>query len=133
MGISISKNVGDKIAAVDDDVVALIALDLIEQGFLQTSKLTLWRSRMSAANLYEEHWLLAYEGHEHGWSTSKSDYVAADPFFSILQTHGVRFYGDNLAATESYFGYGDESGDSDVAEEVAADDDPDVETDYVQA
>ncbi len=133
MGVSISKDVGDKIAAVDDDVVALIALDLIEQGFLQTSKLTLWRSRMNSANLYEEHWLLAYEGHEQGWSTSKSDYVAADPFFSILQTHGVRFYGDNLAATESYFGYGDESGDSDVAEEVAGDDDADVETDYVPA
>ena len=116
MGVSISRNVGDRIAAVDDDIVALIALDLVEQGFLQTSKLSLWRSHMNAVNLYEDHWLLAYEGHEHGWSNAKSDYVASDTFFSILQKHGVRFYGDNLAPTVSYYGYSDDSDVPDSAE-----------------
>jgi hypothetical protein len=107
MEVSISKSVGDRIAEVDDDVVALVALDLIDVGLLQTSRLGLWRSRANSQNLYEEHWLLAYEAHEHGWlsTASKSDYVAADPFFSILQSHGVKFYGAELADTESDYGY----------------------------
>jgi len=41
MFITISRTVADKIAGVDDDIVALIALDLIEQGYLQTTKLGL--------------------------------------------------------------------------------------------
>ena len=85
LSVTISKSVGDKIAAVDDDIVALVALDLIEQGHLLTTKLSLWRSYMTAPNLYEDHWLLAYEAHEHGWLPSKNDYVAADPFFSICR------------------------------------------------
>ena len=38
MVVTISKTIGDKIARVDD-VVALVALDLIEQGYLQATKL----------------------------------------------------------------------------------------------
>lgn len=38
MKVNISKTVGDKIAEIDDDVVALIALDLMEQGYLRTTK-----------------------------------------------------------------------------------------------
>jgi hypothetical protein len=108
MFVNISSAVADKVAQVDDDVVALVALDLIEQGLLQRTKLALWRSYMTAPNLYEEHWLLAYEALEHGWLPSKTDYVAVDPFFSILKAHGVRFYGTNLAKTRSYFGYGED-------------------------
>lgn len=75
-----------------------IPWNLIEPGYLQAPELTLWRSSMMASSLYEDHWRLAYEAHEHGWLLSKSDYIA-DPFFSILQGHSVRFYGDNLAPT----------------------------------
>jgi hypothetical protein len=79
-------------------------------GNLQTTKVGLWRSYANAANLYDDHWLLAYEAHEHGWLSTqlKSDYVAADPFFSILQSHGVRFYGAGLVATDSYQRYSHE-------------------------
>jgi len=128
MDVSISKPVADVIAAVDDDIVALVALDLIEQGNLNTTKLGFWRSYATAANLYEDHWLLAYEAHEHGWlSTSmKADYVAADPFFSILQSHGIRFYGDSVADTDSYYEYGDGSSDDDeITDEIGDDEDDD--------
>jgi hypothetical protein len=126
MFVTISKAVGDKIAEVDDDIVALVALDLIAQGYLQTTKLGLWRNYMTAPNLYEDHWLLAYEAHEHGWLPAKSDYVAADPFFSILQGYGVRFYGDNLAPTVSYYGYAEDDSVADPTEEFVDDDDTDV-------
>ncbi len=64
---------------------------------------------MTANSLYTEHWLLAYEAFEHGWLTRKTDYVAADPIFSILQKHGVRFYDSGKAAPPiSSTGYEDE-------------------------
>ena len=72
MFVTISKTVGDKIAGVDDDIVALIALDLVEQAYLHTTQLGPWRGYMTAPNLYEDHWLLAYEAHEHGWLPSKA-------------------------------------------------------------
>lgn len=59
---------------------------------------------------------MAYEAHEHGWLStgSKNDYVAADQFFSILQSHGVEFYGAELADTDSDYGYDAEYSDEDV-------------------
>ena len=109
MDVSISKPIADVVAAVDD-VVALAALYLIDKGKLNTTKLGLWKGYANAASLYEDHWLLAYEAHGHGWlsTPSKGDYVSADPFFSILQSHGTRFYGDSLADTGSYYEYGEE-------------------------
>jgi hypothetical protein len=128
MDVSISKPVADLIAAVDDDIVALVALDLIEQGKMNTAKLGLWKGYTTASNLYEDHWLLAYEAHEHGWLSTplKTDYVAADPFFSILQGHGTRFYGESLAETDSYYEYGDDSTQNDDITDDEVDDDDDA-------
>jgi hypothetical protein len=129
MDVSISKPIADVVAGVDDDIVALVALDMIDKGKLNTTKLGLWKGYATSANLYEDHWLLAYEAHEHGWlsTPSKADYVAADPFFSILQSHGTRFYGDSLADTDSYYGYGDDLVDEDdLADEDDTEDDVDT-------
>ncbi len=125
MSIKLSSAVSDKIANVDDDIVALIALDLLDAGHLNTRNLGLWQGYMTAANLYEEHWLLAYEAREHGWLLGKNDYIASDPFFSILQKNGVRFYGDSLADTSSYYGYGDDIVD-DILDAFADEDDDSV-------
>ena len=68
---------------------------------------------MTAANLYDNHWLLAYEAHEQGWLPSRNgnDYVGSDAFFSILRSHGVRFYGAGLAPSASFFWYTEEEVD----------------------
>jgi len=110
LDISISRPVGELIAKMEDDVVSLIALDLNSTGLLDAPVFSKWREYLTSANLYENHWLLAYEAHEQGWLPSKSgnDYIGTDPFFSILRTHGVRFYGASLAPTASYFEYGEE-------------------------
>ena len=62
---------------------------------------------MQASDLYENHWLLAYEAFEHGWlpSANSQDYIGGDDFFSILRQHGVRFYGAGVAPTSSFFEY----------------------------
>ena len=107
MNVKISQVVADKIASLDDDVVALVALDLNHLGLLDASGFDKWRDHMASANLYDNHWLVAYEAHEEGWlpSSTGDDYIAADGFFSILRAHGVRFYGAGLAPTASFFDY----------------------------
>lgn len=110
MNVPISKAVADRIVRLDDDVVALVALDLHQLGLLKASGFTKWRNSMTAANLYDSHWLLAYEALEQGWLPSRngSDYVGADEFFSILRKHGVRFYGAGVVPTTSFFWYSED-------------------------
>jgi hypothetical protein len=67
MNIPISKQVADRVVKLDDDVVALAALDLNENGLFDAGGFAKWRSHMQAAELYERHWLIAYEAYEHGW------------------------------------------------------------------
>jgi hypothetical protein len=106
MNISISKQVADTVVKLDDDVVALVALDLNQHGLFDASGFAKWRSHMNAAGLYEDHWLLTYEAWEQGWLTpGNHDYVGNDEFFSILRSHGVRFYGNAVSQTASYFHY----------------------------
>jgi hypothetical protein len=129
-GIQIPRLIAEKIAGVDDDIVALTALDLRDQCLLDCIDCPLWEGYASAANLYENHWLLAYEGHEHGWLINKraGDYVGNDAFFSILKANGVRFYGGGLVDTSSYFSYlDDEEPNKDVEAEVDEGDFPDNE------
>jgi hypothetical protein len=77
MKVNISKAVGDRITRLDDDVVALVALDLHSLGLLDVTGFDKWRKYMTATNLYENHWLLAYEAREQGWlpSLGGDDYI----------------------------------------------------------
>jgi hypothetical protein len=103
-----SRNVGDLIAQMDDDLVALVALDLNSRGLLDLPATPLWNSRMTADALNSEHWLLSYEGLEHGWlpSANGDDYIADDPFFSLLKNQAVSFYDPAGLGGTGYLGYG---------------------------
>jgi hypothetical protein len=105
--IEIPEQVGNRIINVDDDVVALIGMDLWASGMLKASAPDLWYSHMNKQNLYDSHWLLAYEADTHGWVpySANRGYAAADDFFSILQTFGVQFYGADTVATSSDYVY----------------------------
>jgi hypothetical protein len=70
--LKIQPSVAKKIAAMDDDIVALVALNLHEGGLFPTVPMGRWRKLMTARNLYTEHWLLAYEAYEHGWLPAKT-------------------------------------------------------------
>jgi len=112
--IAVPDRVFNLVAQMEDDIVALVALDLQREGCIDLSAdLSRWGALMLSNNLYTEHWLLAYEAFERGWLTSVNadDYVAADGMFSILRTHGVRFY-DPVAAgvPPSATGYENEDG-----------------------
>jgi hypothetical protein len=105
--LSISQETADVIALVDDDIVALVALDLRNRGLMPGMAFPLWESRMSPDGLYSEHWLLAFEALRKGWlpSLNGNNYIAADPFFSILENNNVEFYDPLGGVVPSIFQY----------------------------
>ena len=122
MEIEIPGNIANRITAVDDDIVALIALDLQEHGLFKGTHYDVWKTHMTAQGLYDDHWLLAYEAHEQGWlpTSGTVDYVAQDEFFSILKSNTVKFYGTELSPADNEFKYGD---DEESVEIPSTDDD----------
>jgi hypothetical protein len=83
-----------EIATLDDPVVAIVALDLRDNGFVMNLDTSKWNNSMTGDDLYSPSWILAYEARIRDWLPSKNgdDYIAADPFFSDIQRLGVYFY-----------------------------------------
>ena len=79
--LSIAQKIAKRIGGMDDDIVALVALNLRDTGLFPDVPMPRWRKLMAAKHMYSEHWLLAYEAHEQGWLSSKTDYIAANPAF----------------------------------------------------
>jgi hypothetical protein len=92
--IALPPDVFKEISAVEDSFVALIALDLSLSGLADGLDTSTWRKLMTAQNLYDENWLLAYEAFIKGWlpSLDGTNYVGADDFFETLRSNGVEFY-----------------------------------------
>jgi hypothetical protein len=113
MNIQLSRKTAQLVTSIDDDIVALVALDLYHSGLLPRVNFDLWSAHLSASGLYSDHWLLAYEAYEQRWlrPISRADYIASEPTFEILRRHDVRFYdiASNLPLAPSP--YGDEVDD----------------------
>ena len=91
--ISLSGTAAAAVGVVDDDIVALLALDADSRGLLPAGALdkSLWINTASQSKALDgEHWLLAYEGNQQGWLQSPA--VATDPVFAALAKAGVSFY-----------------------------------------
>lgn len=82
------------ISSMDDDIVALLALELDSRGgFLSPLDKNHWSAWMNSEQLRSEHWLVAYEAYERGWlpSLTAQDYIASDRDFNWLRSNRVRF------------------------------------------
>ena len=93
--LNLLASVATKLSNVENSIVAILALDADQRGlFLGQLDKSLWQARMTAAELYEDEWLLAYEANVQGWlpTLGGGDHVAADPGFAFLKQQGVRFY-----------------------------------------
>ncbi len=101
LGLRLHDKAVDLICKCDDPIVALLALDC-EQHALVSKPLdkTLWSSHMAQDELYDAHWLLAYEANIKGWlpSAGGGDHVAGDANFGFLKANGVYFYDASLGA-----------------------------------
>jgi Reverse transcriptase (RNA-dependent DNA polymerase) len=95
LDIPLSASAATAITALEDDFVALLGLHAASLGRFPAGALntTNWESLISYGDvLIGPHWLLAYEATVKGWLGSAAGYVAADPFFGVLQRSGVYFY-----------------------------------------
>jgi len=81
------------VSSMEDDVVALLALDANQRGLFSAGALntTTWQALASAPDaLGGEHWLLAYEGNRKGWLQCPT--VGTHAFFSVLEANQISFY-----------------------------------------
>jgi hypothetical protein len=92
--VDFSSEVASAVASVEDDIVALVALDARRRGRFPTGLDTsVWRRLVNdPKGLVGPHWLLTYESQRKGWLTSGRVAVRADPFFSMLNRAQVGFY-----------------------------------------
>jgi hypothetical protein len=94
-GLNIDVRVAGEISAIDNSIVAILALDANQLGlFGGQLNPTIWQARMDQRELHEQEWLLAYEANVQGWlaSVGGGDHVAADAGFRLLKNANVRFY-----------------------------------------
>lgn len=123
MALKLSDQVGEIVGRIDDDVVALAALDLRDSSLLRIDDVSLWQSHLANDDLYSEHWLLAYEACVHDWLAppGEDNYIGSDVFFSILRQHDVFFYNTGTEWVEGYHESGyleDDAEESDEEEDL---------------
>lgn len=123
MALALSGHIGEIVSHIDDDIVALAALDLRDSSLLRIDDLSLWRNHLTRDDLYSEHWLLAYEACSHDWLSplGEDGYIGSDEFFSILRRHDVLFYDTGTEWGEGYHESGyleDDEGESDEKEDL---------------
>lgn len=94
-GLQIDTPAAQSISKVENSFVALLALNAEQNGLVPSGfDRTKWQARMTAADLYEDQWLLSYEANVKNWlpSIGGADHVAGDRAFGYLKGLGVEFY-----------------------------------------
>lgn len=94
--IPIDPSVIPLVSAMDDSVCALLTLHARQSGLIpKSADVSSFQPAMTADELYDSRWLLAYEANMKGWLTFNTDYVANDPCFSRLRSAKVSFYDES--------------------------------------
>jgi hypothetical protein len=91
--ISLSTHAARAVSRMEDDIVALLALDAEARGLFPAGALDkqLWQSLMNQSDaLDKQHWLLTYEANQHQWLGSAT--IQAHPVFAAMAAADVRFY-----------------------------------------
>jgi len=96
--IEIEKKLYPALSNLDNPVIVLLALDLREQGLIDakidTNK---WEKFLVKEQLYDDHWLLAYEALVKKWLPVSHDYLEDDPFFKTIKDNRVSFYDTSIS------------------------------------
>lgn len=93
LNLKISAAAVDALCQMTDPAVALLALHA-ETLHLAEKPLDkqLWVGLAVKESLYDEHWLLAYEGTKKGWLPVSPSFIQADPGFDFLWQNDIEFY-----------------------------------------
>lgn len=96
--LKLKSEIVNKISNIDDNFVAILALDAQDKGlFRKKLNTSLWQSSISVNEIYSNNWLLCYEAAAKGWLPIKdgSNYINSHPCFGDLNKNGVSFYDPN--------------------------------------
>lgn len=91
--VPLSKGAAVLVGKMDDNIVALLALDADTRGLFPKASpdRQLWTNAVNQPDvLTSENWLLAYEANQQGWLNCPA--VATDAAFSGMSAAGVSFY-----------------------------------------
>ncbi len=102
LDVSLSKAISHLIGRMDDDVVALLALQCEARAVLPSGSLDrqVWTTSVAPPDAAaSDHWLLAYEGHVNGWLPNPG--LTADPIFGPMLKAKVRFFDSKLCTPQS--------------------------------
>ncbi len=92
--IKLPDTIAESVFNSNDVASILIALDLKNSGYINTTVLTsLIESELTTDSLMNEKWLLTYEAISHGWVKSpKIKIIKDNEYFGLLHKHNVHFY-----------------------------------------
>lgn len=101
--IRLGDDVCQLVGAMEDDVVALLALEANSRGVLSRPDTSLWETWLSTDELYGEHWLFAYEAPRLDLlaPTSGTEYIRTEPNFGWLLGQNVAFMKTIMTPTAS--------------------------------
>src|SRR5207244_9786462 len=91
--VSLTAETAKEVAAMNDDVVALLALDANQRGLFPIGSLdtSAWQTLVAEKNVLNgEHWLLAYEANAQGWLHVPAVNQSAP--FAAMHAADVTFY-----------------------------------------
>jgi hypothetical protein len=91
--IDIDKTLYPLLSKQDNPIIVLLALDLRDHGLI-SEKIdeSRWKKFLVKDQLYDDHWLMAYEVAHKEWISPSTDYLESDPFFKALKDNDVSFY-----------------------------------------
>ncbi|MFA5295452.1 MAG: RNA-directed DNA polymerase [Methanoregulaceae archaeon] len=98
LNIEIEKNVYDSLSKIDNPIVVLLILDLRNKELISDEiNDAVWKKFLVKEQLYDDHWLLAYEALKKEWLPVSDDYIEDDPFFKELKENDVSFYDPTIS------------------------------------
>ena len=93
MNFVMENDVSEILSKNDNPIVALIALDMRNIGLIKDDlNENIWMKFLVKEQLYDDHWLLAYEAVNKGWLIASEEILEEDPFFKILKDEDISFY-----------------------------------------
>lgn len=78
---------------MEDSVCALLLIEMCKSNLLEKPNiLNSLKKIISAEDLYDSRWLLAYEAERSGWISPKSSYLKSDIHYKFLLENNVKFF-----------------------------------------
>ena len=91
--IPLNAKAAQVLSRCDDDCVVLQALDMADSGLLpkgfSTNRIS---ALLSKVDMDDEHWIIGYEAHHHGFLSDSAAQITSNPLFSDLLAKSVTFY-----------------------------------------